>query len=71
MIYRGYSFEKNSVSEMENRMGKFKEVMSAVDPEWDMAVIFSNINLFYFTGTMQDGMLLIPRDEEPTFWSEA
>lgn len=60
--------EKTPLSEIENRMGKFKEVMSEVDPEWDMAVIFSNINLFYFTGTMQNGMLLIPRDEEPTFW---
>ncbi|MDO5835170.1 MAG: Xaa-Pro peptidase family protein [Methanobacterium sp.] len=42
--------------------------MDLSNPEWDMAVIFSNINLYYFTGTMQDGMLLIPRDEDPTFW---
>ena len=60
--------KKTPVSEMEKRMGKFKEVMFRSDPEWDMAVIFSNINLFYFTGTMQDGMLIIPRDEDPTFW---
>ena len=40
--------EKTPLSEIENRMGKFKEVMSEVDPEWDMAVIFSNIILFYF-----------------------
>lgn len=33
-----------------------------------MAVIFSKINLYYFTGTMQEGMLLIPRNHEAVFW---
>lgn len=60
--------EKTPLSEMKRRMERFKEVMFSSNPEWDMAVIFSNINLFYFTGTMQDGMLLIPKDGEATFW---
>jgi Xaa-Pro aminopeptidase len=33
-----------------------------------MAIIFSKINLYYFTGTMQDGMLIIPKHGEATFW---
>jgi len=60
--------EKVPLSELENRMKAFKDHMDLSTPEWDMAVIFSNINLYYFTGTMQDGMLLIPRDDNPTFW---
>ena len=31
------------------------------DASWEMAVIFNKVNLYYFTGTMQEGMLLIPR----------
>lgn len=61
-------FEKTPASELENRMKRFKELMSSKNPEWEIAVIFSNINLFYFTGTMQDGMLIIPRNENATFW---
>ena len=60
--------EKTPLSEMNNRMARFKELMSASNPEWEMVVIFSNINLFYFTGTMQDGMLVIPKEGEATFW---
>ena len=45
-----------------------KIIMEKTYPEWDMAVIFSKINQYYFTGTMQDGMIIIPRDDEPTFW---
>ena len=54
--------------ELENRIKRFKTQMDISDPEWEIAVIFSNINLYYFTGTMQDGMLIIPRDDDATFW---
>jgi Xaa-Pro aminopeptidase len=42
--------------------------MDAGNPDWELAVIFSNINLYYFTGTVQDGMLIIPRKGEPVLW---
>ena len=42
--------------------------MDISNPEWEIAVIFSKINLYYFTGTMQDGMLIIPKNGEATFW---
>jgi len=42
--------------------------MDADNPEWETAAIFGKINLYYFTGTMQDGMLLIPRDDDAVFW---
>jgi Xaa-Pro aminopeptidase len=37
-------------------------------PDWQLAVFFGRINLLYFTGTVQDGMLLIPREGEEVFW---
>ena len=55
-------------NELQNRMEQFKIIMKKTYPEWEIAVIFSKINQYYFTGTMQDGMLIIPRDDEPTFW---
>ncbi|HNR26852.1 MAG TPA: aminopeptidase P family N-terminal domain-containing protein, partial [Methanobacteriaceae archaeon] len=59
---------KTPLKELENRMERFKAVMDSSNPDWEMVVIFSKINQFYFTGTMQDGMLIIPRDGEPVFW---
>jgi Xaa-Pro dipeptidase len=60
--------EKVPSNELENRMKCFKTQMDASNPKWETAVIFSKINQYYFTGTMQDGMLIIPRDGEATFW---
>lgn len=60
--------KKTPLKELENRMERFKAVMDLLNPGWEMAVVMSKINLFYFTGTMQDGMLIIPREEDATFW---
>lgn len=42
--------------------------MDSSNPGWENAAIFGKINQYYFTGTMQDGVLLIPRDGDPVFW---
>jgi Xaa-Pro dipeptidase len=42
--------------------------MNNSNPDWGTAVIFSKINQYYFTGTMQDGLLLIPRNDEASYW---
>ncbi|MCX7747564.1 MAG: Xaa-Pro peptidase family protein [Clostridia bacterium] len=55
-------------TELENRINRFRNKMDESNPEWEIAVIFSKINLYYFTGTMQEGMLLIPRSDEAIFW---
>lgn len=49
-------------------MDRFIARMDTDNPGWECAVLFGRINLYYFTGTMQDGMLLIPRDREAVFW---
>jgi len=55
-------------SELTNRLDRFRHLMAARHPDWEIAIIFSRLNLYYFTGTMQDGMLLIPRHGEACFW---
>jgi Xaa-Pro aminopeptidase len=42
--------------------------MDEHNPGWEMAVVFNKVNLYYFTGTMPEGMLLIPRDDEAVLW---
>lgn len=54
--------------ELDDRIRRFRTRMDVMNPEWEIAIIFSKINLFYFTGTMQDGMLVVPRDGEAVLW---
>ncbi len=55
------------LSELQNRMTRFRARMDTACPEWEMAALFGRINQYYFTGTMQDGVLLIPRDAEAVY----
>ncbi|MDI6723172.1 MAG: Xaa-Pro peptidase family protein [Methanobacterium sp.] len=59
---------KVPLNELKNRMKCFRMQMDISNPDWEITAIFSKINQYYFTGTMQDGMLIIPRDGEATFW---
>lgn len=42
--------------------------MDAACSGWELAIILGRVNLFYFTGTIQDGMLLIWRSQEAVYW---
>jgi Xaa-Pro dipeptidase len=55
-------------SELTRRMSRFRKIMDAQDPQWEMAIIFSKINLLYFSGSMPDGMLIVPRDGQAVLW---
>lgn len=59
---------KTPASELRDRMERFRLRMDAENPSWEFAAIFGRTNQFYFTGTMQDGVLLIPRDGEGVLW---
>ncbi len=61
-------FTKVPAAELKMRMQRFIDIMSNRNSEWEYAVFFSKINLYYFTGTMQEGMLIIPRNDQPVFW---
>jgi Xaa-Pro dipeptidase len=56
------------LSELQTRMTRFRECMNAAHPKWAMAAIIGKINMYYFTGTMQEGILLIPRHDEAVLW---
>ncbi len=60
--------KKVPLKELENRMHCFRVKMNETDPKWKVAVILSKVNQYYFTGTMQDGMLIVPRDDEAVYW---
>ncbi len=59
---------KTPKAELDYRIKAFRKTMDTEHPEWGFAVIFSKINMYYFTGTMQEGMLIIPRDGEAILW---
>jgi len=60
--------KKVPLYELQTRMKRFRKKMDAINPDWELAVIFSKVNQYYFAGTMQDGMILIPRDREAEYW---
>jgi Xaa-Pro dipeptidase len=55
-------------TELEQRLTKFREIMNKREPEWELALIISKVNQYYFTGTMQEGLLFISRDNESVFY---
>ncbi len=45
-------------SEITKRINEFYNRMNSAHPDWDIAVISSEVNLYYFTGTIQNGLLV-------------
>lgn len=60
--------QKTPASELRDRMERFRSRMDRDNPSWECAAIFGRTNQFYFTGTMQDGVLLVPRSGEAVLW---
>jgi len=56
------------IKELNSRIERFRKQMDRDHPDWQLTAVFSKINLYYFTGTMQEGVLFIPRFEEAVFW---
>ena len=59
---------KVPLTELEDRLKRFRDRMDHTRPGWELAAIVGKIPLYYFTGTMQDGLLLIPQDGDAVFW---
>jgi len=51
-----------TLQELILRREKFTALMTARFPNWNTAVIMESVNKYYFTATIQDGVLLIRRD---------
>jgi len=59
---------KVPLTELDDRLKRFRARMDRAQPGWELAAITGKIPLYYFTGTMQDGLLLIPQDGDAVFW---
>lgn len=53
--------------ELANRMQRLRAQLTIHDPEWKQAAIMGRTNVFYLTGTIQSGVVWIPRDDEAEF----
>ena len=54
--------------ELDLRMDRLRRELHRTVPEWRAAAIMGKVNLYYLTGTMPSGVLVIPRDEEAVLW---
>ncbi|MCX5813311.1 MAG: Xaa-Pro peptidase family protein [Proteobacteria bacterium] len=55
-------------AEIEDRIEKLKQRMT--ENNIDFAVILQNVDMFYFTGTLQKGVLVVPVDGDPLLFIE-
>lgn len=54
--------------ELADRMTRFRARMDRDEPDWELAAVFGPINRYYLAGTLQDGVLLVPREDEAVLW---
>lgn len=54
-------------AELDARLAALRAALSTRDSDWQMALINNKISLYYLTGTMQDGVLVVTPDSA-TFW---
>jgi Xaa-Pro dipeptidase len=60
------TFDLTPPKEIKARTTKLQEKLG--EKGVDLALILQNVDLFYFTGTLQRGYLCIPQDGEPVFF---
>lgn len=53
--------------ELAERLGRLRAAMHRHHPDWNMVILDNKIDLYYFTGTMQEGALVITPDEAVLF----
>lgn len=54
--------------ELAGRLERIRARLDQDDPCWEMAAVFGSVNRYYLAGTLQDGVLVVPRDGEATLW---
>jgi len=54
--------------ELSARLARFKANLSAAHKGWELCAITGYVSLFYFTGTLCDGLMLLRRNGESTLW---
>ena len=51
-----------SKSELEQRISRFYQALQQLCPQWDTVLVINKTNMYYFTGTRQDGVFVLRRD---------
>lgn len=54
-------------AELEKRLVNFRNAMDVTHPGWEMVAISHKVSMYYFTGTMQEGALII-RPDDAVLW---
>jgi len=57
-----------TLEELCSRQKAFFTAMSVANPNWDTAIILSKVNQYYFTGTMQDGILVFKKSGKVAYF---
>ncbi len=60
--------EKPSPSEWNERLARFRAEMDRAHPDWGTVMILGRVNQYYFTGTMQDGLLILRKDGDASYF---
>lgn len=67
-ILAGQMTTRVPLAELNSRLERFRARMNRDKPDWELAAFFGRVNQYYLTATMQDGLLLVPREGRSTFW---
>lgn len=59
-----------SKEELEQRILNLFSSLDKAEQRFDTAIIISKVNQYYFTGTMQNGILLLKRDEKVFYFTK-
>ncbi|MDO4629012.1 MAG: M24 family metallopeptidase [Planctomycetia bacterium] len=54
--------EQVPLSELDARRNRFLDALNARIPEWETVLLVNHVNQLYFTGTMQDGVVVFQKD---------
>ena len=59
---------KVPLCELNSRMTRLRARLDEKAPDWQTALVAGKVNQYWLTGTMQDGLLLIPREDGAVLW---
>jgi Xaa-Pro dipeptidase len=68
MLEQVGAFDRITRQDLLERSEKLKALMA--EARIDFALLLDNVNRFYFTGTMQKGVVVVPLDQEPLLFIE-
>lgn len=62
------NIKKVPEAELTARMGRFVSAMDKECPEWEACAVCGGVNMYYFTGTICDGVLIVTRGGGAVLW---